>query len=275
MKVSSLLPDRIRNKAFQVSAGLALALASVALSFTAAQAAPPLTSPSPSSSVAESAPGAKGRSNAAMGYTVRQMVYHWGSAVWYITDDHIKMTSALISFITDEKAKTLTFYSDRSRKYLTMPIKNAHSRLKIYNHDTAYKWGTAKKVREDSLSGEKVDVYVRLGHKESNDPIQRKVEFRDETWVLPHVNFAMEMQGAASELLRGTFSHGFPLRDVRFGYIKGREARSMQRCLMTDTVYLSKRPISKTVFKVPVGYKKADSEMELMTFSDDFNMPSP
>jgi hypothetical protein len=38
---------------------------------------------------------------------------------------------------------------------------------------------------------------------------------------------------------------------------------------------LSKRPISKTVFKVPVGYKKADSEMELMTFSDDFNMPAP
>lgn len=250
-----------------------MALALVAL-FTAAQAAQ-ATPSSPSSSVAESAAGTKSKSNVTMGYTVRQMVYHWGSAVWYITDDHIKMTSALISFITDEKAKTLTFYSDRSRKYLTMPIKNARTRLKIYNHDTAYKWGSAKKLREDSLSGEKVDVYVRFGHKESNDPIQRKVEFRDETWVLPHVNFAMEMQGAASELLRGTFSHGFPLRDVRFGYIKGREARSMQRCLMTDTVYLSKRPISKTVFRVPVGYKKADSEMELMTFSDDFSMPSP
>ena len=195
--------------------------------------------------------------------------------MWYVTPDHVKMTSALISFITDEKAKTLTFYSDRSRKYMTVPIKNAHARLKIYNHDTSYVWGPSKKIREETLLGQKVDVYVRFGKKKSNDPIQKKVEFRDETWVLPNLKFAKEMQGAASELLRGTFEHGFPVRDLRFGYIKGREARSMQRCLMTDTVFLTQRPLSKTAFRIPVGYTKADSEMELMTFSEDFQgMPS-
>lgn len=211
----------------------------------------------------------KGGRNTAPGITVRQIIYHWGSVVWYITKDKVKMTSGLISFVCDQKSGNITFYSDRSHRYLVMPMNNAGTRLRIYNRDTSFTWKEAKKVGQDLVMGEKVDVYVRYGYKKSKDPVASKVEFRDELYCLPGIVFSVPMQKATNALLHGAFQHGFPLKDVRFGYIKGREAHSLQRIVMNEPLSLSRRPIHESTFKIPVGYNKAESEMELMTFSDD------
>lgn len=200
---------------------------------------------------------------------IRQIIFHWGAAVWYITDDYVKMSSALINFIIDNKKQTLIFYSDKSHKFLRMPLKNARLRVRNYNKDSRFIWGPLKKVGEDKLFGEKVNLMVRFGKRRSDDPMVKTAEFRDELWVLSKLKFLPDAEEALDELLRGSFSSGFPLRNVRYGYIKGREARSMQRSVMNDVNYLVRKPIALRIFAVPVGYKEASSEMELMSVSGD------
>lgn len=199
------------------------------------------------------------------GWIVRQRGYQWGSCVWYITDQQIKMSGSILSMIVNRKTKKITLYSLKSNRYRTYGLADCAKRVGVYRAKQHYVFGAVKVVGKTEYLGQPAVKLERIGQRVTDEKTRRDVEFRDDIVASSKIQFEPEINKVLESVLYSVYSHGLPFKMVRSGYIKGREKRSTQSLTLTEVSFVKARPIPDSEFVLPKGLKPSQSEMDLLS----------
>lgn len=205
------------------------------------------------------------------GWVVRQKGLHWGAAIWYITDQQIKMSGSFLNMIINRKTNKVTIYSIKSNCYKRYGIAECGKQLGIYRAKKTYNFGPPSKGINTTYLGLPATMLIRTG-KKADENQHKDVEFRDEIIITPEIKFSPEINRVFESVIYSIFEFGLPLKFVRYGYIKGRESRSTQAAVLSEVYFVKKRPIPDSEFFLPAGLRETQSEMDLMSGESDVSL---
>jgi hypothetical protein len=197
------------------------------------------------------------------GYFLTQRGPSFGSTSWQICPDYIKVTSSLLTIIVDVKKDLARIYTLKSGKYMELPVEQAVRRIETFRQRDNYVFTPLKLQSQKQAHGFSSQVYKRAVAFREPPKAKELPVLEDELIITNKLGIPKKLIALIGQVTQIPQNKGFPLEAVRYGYYKSKPARRYVY-QMLETVMVHRSKIKKSVFALPSGLVRTNSEVELL-----------